>query len=191
MVADGMRPGISSVSSSAPTRTGAEAVAARCDVSTPVMNARSVLTFSDVDPASGARAVTDTDYRYCTPVTTALGWRCDLPFPWQTAAATGSAMATLGVRHARVARVVTPRRSVSETILETDPGGGAHVLRELRRACAGSKEAMAAGWVRLGAHTAVLATGPVVVAVDFTDGSWTGAEKRRVLRAADVALGKD
>ena len=151
----------------------------RCDVRTSVMSARNVIGLADVGATTGGRSVTDTDFSGCAAVSS-LGWSCDLPFPWQTAAATGPAMATLGVRSARVATVITPARSVTETVLNSDIGvSGAKVRRELLRACPGKN-----------AHTVVLASGPVVLALDFTEGTWSHAQKRRVLRAADAALAR-
>lgn len=164
---------------------------ARCDVRVPATDARNVVTVSDVARgAAGGTAVTNVAYTGCDPAAP-LAWRCDLPFPWQTAATTGSAMATLGVRDGRVAYVVTPARSVTETILDVDPAStsGAAVVRALGQACPGSPDADAGSWVRLGTNTVVLATGPVVVALDFEEGNWSPAQQQAVMRAAVSALG--
>jgi hypothetical protein len=83
----------------------------RCDVRKSAIGARNVLGLVDLGSRGGRGiTVTDVDYRGCAAATAALGWRCDMAFPWQTASSTGTAMATLAVRDARVAYIVMPDR---------------------------------------------------------------------------------
>ena len=162
-----------------PVPAASQSAQSRCDARQSVMSARNVIRLTDLGARTGGWSVTDIDFDGCAAVPL-LGWSCDLPFPWQTTVALGPAMATLGVRSARVANVVTPDRSVTETILNPDIGvSGAQVLHKLRRACQGQTT-----------HAAVLASGPVVLALDLTEGAWSHAEKRRALRAAEAALAR-
>ncbi|GAA1947808.1 hypothetical protein GCM10009798_03670 [Nocardioides panacihumi] len=143
------------------------------------MSARNAIRLTDLGATTGGWSVTDVDFGRCAPVPS-VGWSCDLPFPWQTTVALGPAMAALGVRSARIATVVTPHRTVTETILDPDAGAsGAQVLRKLRRACPGHST-----------HATMLASGPVVLALDLTDGTWSHAHERRVMHAAEDALAR-
>lgn len=168
----------------------------RCDVRKPVMPAHNVLTVAEVETSAaggsnGGRAVQDTDYSRCDP-TSPLVWHCQFTFPWQSGATVGQTMATLGVRTSRWAHIKTQHRTVDEIILDAGPGprSGLKLLQTFAEACPGPGAAPAPGWVRLGAHADVMASGPLVVAVDLEEGSWNAAEETTVLRAAEAALAR-
>lgn len=170
----------------------AQPAAGRCDTREPGMDARNVLSVKDVSAsATGGLSVTDVDYGACAP-SEQVGWRCDLAFPWQAASSTGPVMAALGVKSARVAYLATSTGSVTETILTVDPvkTSGAAVLGKLRAACPGPAVKNTGTWIRLGATSkaAAMSSGPLVVAVDFTEGGSGRAEQGKVLRAAVSAL---
>lgn len=170
----------------------AQPAASRCDTRETVMDARNVLSVKDVNAsAAGGLSVTEVDYGACAPFQQ-VSWRCDLAFPWQVASSTGPAMAALGVKGARVAYLATSTGSVTETILTVDPvkTSGAAVLKKLSTACPGPVDKKVGAWIRLGATSkvAAMSSGPLVVAVDFTEGGLGLAEQGKVLRAAASAL---